>query len=233
MPRFSHHLYELASSVFFERVALSTCDAPIQVESLAGDNVSFVTTDGGIHGTLLVTESITAKTKNGPIALTAHLVNDHSGAQPARMSLQTDNGPIQSNISLISTAPNAIGGAFNVTASTTNGPLTVAFQDAPANSVLNASLQTCNGPARVAMHSTFEGRYELHGFAFSRPSFRVLPAQDPTGRRRRRDMATTHTGMGVVCGYVRWQPSLAGGNGQAREGYVRVRTTNAPLDASF
>lgn len=215
--------------------------------------MSFMTVNGGIHGTLLVTESITARTKNGPIALTAHLVNDHFGAQPTRMSLQTDNGyasnpsptshlsltscliyrPIKSNISLISTAPDSTGGAFNVTAGTTNGPLTVAFQDAPANSTLNASLQTCNAPARVAMHSTFEGHYELHGFVFLRPSVRVMPAQDPTGRGRRRDTATTSTGMGMVRGYVRWQPTSGGGNDQGREGYVRVCTTNAPLDASF
>ncbi len=32
MPLFSHHLHELATSVFFERVALSTNNAPIQVE---------------------------------------------------------------------------------------------------------------------------------------------------------------------------------------------------------
>lgn len=101
------------------------------------------------------------------------------------------------------------------------------------NSVLNASLQTCNAPAWVAMHSTFEGRYELHGFAFLRPSVRVIHAQDPTGRRRRRDLATTSTGMGVVRGYVRWQPASAGSINQGREGYVSVRTTNAPLDASF
>ncbi|KAM5544944.1 hypothetical protein V8D89_001055 [Ganoderma adspersum] len=233
MPLFSHHLYDLAGSVFFERVALSTVDAPIQVESLAGDNLSFVTVNGGIRGTLLVTESIVARTKNGPIALTAHLMNDQSGAQPTRMTLQTDNGPIQSNISLVSTSQNATGGDFSVTASTTNGPLTIAFQDAPVNSVLNASLQTCNAPARVAMHSTFEGRYELHGFAFLRPSVRVMHVQDPSGRRRRRDLATTSTGMGVVRGYVRWQPASGGGTGQAREGYVRVHTTNAPLDAAF
>ncbi|PIL33806.1 hypothetical protein GSI_04431 [Ganoderma sinense ZZ0214-1] len=233
MPLFSHYLQDLAGTAFFEGVALSTVDAPIRVESLAGDNFSFVTVNGGIHGNLLVSETIVARTKNGPIALTAHLMSDESRGQPTRMTLQTDNGPIQSNISLISTAPNATGGAFNVTANTTNGPLTVVFQDAPVNSLLNASLQTCNAPARVAMHSTFEGRYELHGFAFFSPSVRVLPAQDPTGRRRRRDLATTSSGMGVVRGYVRWQPTSAGGNGQGREGYVTVRTTNAPLDAAF
>ena len=110
MPLFSHHLYDLAGSTSFERVALSTINAPIQVEvcmsshspcralrlnhlqSLAGDNFSFVTVNGGIRGTLLVTESIVARTKNGPIALTTHLMNDQSGGQPTRMTLQTDNG---------------------------------------------------------------------------------------------------------------------------------------------
>ncbi|TBU46676.1 hypothetical protein BD309DRAFT_596987 [Dichomitus squalens] len=233
MPLFSHHLHELARSVFFGQVALNTSDASIETESLAGENVSFVTVNGGVRGTLLVSERLTVATRNGPIHLTADLMNDVSGL-PTFMSLQTTNGPIEANVSLTSTAPSVRGGSFDVTANTTNGPLRVAFQDGPANSVLNASLQTCNAPAYVVMHSMFEGRYELQGSPFLRPTVGVGTSQDPTGTGRRRNVTAMNEGMGVVRGQVRLQPVPYGFDGQdGHAGYVRVRTTNGPLHASL
>ena len=100
--------------------------------------------------------------------------------------------------------------------------------------MLNASVQTCNAPAYVVMHSAFEGRYELHTSPFMRPIVGVRNSQDPTGAGRRRNVTTANGGMGVVRGQAGWQSvSYAFASQESSTGHVRVGTTNGPLHVSF
>ena len=61
------------------------------MQSLAGNHISFHTSNGAIRGTFNTSTSIVLETANAPIGVHVDLINGHGGP-PTRLTLKTRNG---------------------------------------------------------------------------------------------------------------------------------------------
>jgi hypothetical protein len=77
------------------------------------------------------------------------------------------------------------GGLFDIDVRTTNDPLSLFFQDSPADSTLRLVGHTTNGKIRAELHRAFEGHFRAattnHPAGFHRPY-----VEDPKGEGRAR-----------------------------------------------
>lgn len=133
---------------------------------------------------------------------------------------------INSSISLVSTAQNGSGGAYKVSAKSSNGAVSIAFPQAPLNSTQQIDAQTSNGALSVQAHDTFEGEFRLqtsNGFpSLQRDAARM---QDPAGLSRGRCVTYT-AGRGAIAGSASWgnpEPDRVYGGG------ARLKTSNGSV----
>jgi hypothetical protein len=113
------------------------------------------------------------------------------------------------------------GGAFNVSAVTSNAHLAVEFPSQPVDSVLRLEATTTNSPASVWLHSAYEGLWNLMSTILP-SSVDVHNVEDPSGRGRKRYVEDGKIGRGVMFGSVRWGPGRQ--KGQSR---VNVKTSHS------
>ncbi|RPD57429.1 hypothetical protein L226DRAFT_573459 [Lentinus tigrinus ALCF2SS1-7] len=239
LPAFTHHFRCLGSGMTFRRVKLESSICTIEGETLAGEEVTLISTNSQVRGNFTVSKLLDIKTSNAPIIIRASLVNKES--ELTEMAIRTSNARIEAQVALESTGPDYSGGSFRVAAQTTNAPTLVVFKRHPVDAVLDAIIQTTNAPARVTMHPAFEGRFELRSSPYLFPSIHELSTvTDPAGRGRVRELER-YDGKGDVHGRVWWkqpQPEvpaagtedLATGPGAGR---LSVETTNSPIDVSL
>lgn len=211
-------------------------------QSLTGDMIHISNQNGQIQGTFNTSKSLYLSTHNAPINVHASLTNNNAGPfDTTQLIMRTTNGyapqpslPVQklilwlcsrisSDITLSSRAQDRTGGQFRVNAHTSNAPLELIFVDAPVDSMLTTSAQTENAPARVVLHKTYEGAFDLVSSTFFRPEVQWDDVEDPKGTGRSRTVAIEPgVSSTAVRGSVTWEERPGAGN-------VSVRTSNSPL----
>jgi hypothetical protein len=132
---------------------------------------------------------------------------------------------LHSNFTLVADTDDQIGGAFNVSARTSNSPLNIGFNAAPVDSRLHLDARTSNSPARVSLHPTFEGAFELAtGRWFTHHVEEREDVEDPAGKGRKRYVVLTLVRPGMGRGTVSW-----GSPNDHGPGKVTLRTSNSPV----
>lgn len=183
-------------------------------------------------------------TSNAAITADFRLEN-RDGHNPTRVIMKTSNGcyfifsplspfystpspdrRIQTPLTLISTdtSPSASPAVFSVSASTSNGPLTVSFPGAPSSpfSHLKLSGKTSNSPAKIKLHPSYEGSISLKTNLFT-PVIVQKSTSDPSGKGRHRNVEVRRMVKGTLEGGVWWgdDPSKEEGKGT-----LEVSTSN-------
>jgi hypothetical protein len=176
------------------------------------DSASIVTTNNAIAGDWAVSDALVLRTTNGSITAQFSLGNPTTG-RPVKAELVTSNGPVESDVSLLGPGP---GGEFTLAATTSNAPLSMAVQNAPADSALRVRATTSNGRAAVALPRTFVG---------------TLRATTSNSRA-----ALDMTNGGRVVEDVQWNQQntqVQGRVGLEPRGSVEVVTSNGPAEFSL
>ncbi|KAH9935115.1 uncharacterized protein BXZ73DRAFT_76826 [Epithele typhae] len=230
MHNFALHLHELASTVYFDNVDLSTHNGPITLDrSLVSDRQRLVVLvlERPDPRDLSALSSLNVHTSNGPIIVHGKVFNGGDDAPTTNISLSTSNGQIDGGLSLLSNASSGTGGAFSVNARTSNGPLALTVHEMPVDARLGAIAHTSNSRARASLPPAFEGTFALRSSAFSRPVVRQTDVEDPAGRGRRRVLHQTVARRGETKGTVVWE-----GNAEEKGSFV-LETSNGPVELTL
>ena len=216
------------------------------------DTITVQSRSGPITGTYNATTMLALNTANAPIAVRANLLGGSDRVIP--LFLITSNryvcpihppppfrsewtrrrfrahqrarpSFIDSQIGLYSNTSDSTGGAFTVSARTSNSPLKLVFVDAPVDSILFVAAGTSNSPAQVRLHETYEGSFMLRGSTFFPPTVEWREGvQDPAGHGRERTVETKIINDSLVTGDVFW------GEKAKKAGSVQwFEASNAPL----
>jgi len=113
-------------------------------------------------------------------------------------------------------------GGYVIKTFTTNAPLDVKFEAAPASAPLYYYGGTTNAPTTVSLQPTFEGTFQLTSTVLA-PS--VVPnanVEDPSGNNRTRVIATRRTGRFQLLGDVYWGQK----DRHTPAGSVEIQTSN-------
>jgi len=203
------------------------------------------TSNSAIEGSFNTSDELVIATSNSHVDVNIDF-NQLRSSQ-AKLSIITDNGSVlpfvifkicltvdssflRADIRLHDlriTQPSEIGTNFSVLTHTSNGPLDVAFRDAPVDSLLAYRGSTSNSPANVLLHPTFQGRFTLatHS-AWLNPIIHQHRVDDPAGRGRNRFVSYRNL-QGYVRGDIVW------GNTDGEKGDVDLATSNARLTLDF
>jgi hypothetical protein len=131
------------------------------------------------------------------------------------------SSPVKASISLTSFSD--VGGAFNVTTTTSNGPLAVDFPASPVDSKLTLGAKTSNSPVSLSLNPAYEGSFKLQTSSWFKAEANVdKEVVDPSGKDRKRNVVIENTGRGSLSGSVNWD----GDKGHEVEGVVDVSTSN-------
>ncbi|KIP08924.1 hypothetical protein PHLGIDRAFT_34702 [Phlebiopsis gigantea 11061_1 CR5-6] len=208
MPLFFHTVSDLSNSVYFKSLLLHTSNTGIKAESIAADVANLKTSNSVIFGNFSVHDSLQLESHNAPIVANVTLFNSGEG-QVTEVSMQTSNGYIHSNVSLVAETKGNTGGKFNVVARSSNSPVDVKFDAAPIDSVLHVDVHTSNSPARLTLDPTYEGSFSLHTGAWFPTTVQQLneDEEDPAGKDRKRILELRTIRRGSTEGSVAWTPS--------------------------
>ncbi|KAH9485694.1 hypothetical protein JR316_0002605 [Psilocybe cubensis] len=221
LPNTSHHVGDL-SDVLFDRISLRATNAPMNLELLVTDSSSVITTNGPITGTLHSSLQSVLTTTNGPIKVNVNLTSTEQSN--ATLIAHATNSPINAKINLLSSVGN--GGTFFVSTTTTNSPLSVDFLTSPVDSTLHLVSKTTNGFASVALDPAYEGSYDIatSRYLSARVHHKVPVPEDPSGKGRPREGHAIGS-RNEVRGEIYW-----GRYDENRSnGTVFIRTTNSPV----
>ncbi|KAI0944062.1 hypothetical protein AcV7_001982 [Taiwanofungus camphoratus] len=223
LPSFEHSIGDLHNEITFRSLSLTSANSKIRVQSVDVDAATIKTTNGRIEGSFHASKSLSLITSNGPIRANVSLYHDNATDANVDLTMKTSNGPIVSNVDLVSTAPSSTGGAFAVSAKTSNSYLGIDFPEAALEAHLTVDARTTNAPATVSLNRAYEGAFDLR-------SSNVDPvlefngyAEDPSGQGRKRAMFLERSDR-YIAGYVAW------GSAVKRDGAssVSVKSTNSP-----
>ncbi|KAI0249770.1 hypothetical protein BJV78DRAFT_1129034 [Lactifluus subvellereus] len=225
LPLFHHEVQELPTHTF-DSIFLHSSNGFIFAQNLVGKRIAIRTRNAPIGGTFNTSSSLNIKASNSPVMVAVNAFNQDNSS-PTKVKIRTKNSPLVADLSLFSTHENKTSGAFVVNTHTSNSPLEVDFLDQAPDSLLKFDAHTRNAPARVRLHPSFEGRFELKTSIL--PSV-VTPdddVEDPAGRGRKRTVnVTVGHGAWIVHGDAAWVPEDPE---LAPAGKVKVSTRNAPL----
>ncbi|CCM04384.1 uncharacterized protein FIBRA_06559 [Fibroporia radiculosa] len=220
LPQFIHKIGDLQDHVSFLSLSLWSTNHPVYAESVSGKNINVMTSNAPIKGTFNATSILNLYTQNALIDVNVSLVAAES-VHSATAMLKTTNAPVSANMSLLASAREA---RFNTQFETSNGALDVAFAEAPVSSLLDVRAHTSNAPARVSLHETFEGTFDLFSTTWHQPQVHVRPdVEDPEGQGRRRVVEIRpESRESSVSGSVAWGKH----DGWRRYGRVNVASSN-------
>jgi hypothetical protein len=115
-----------------------------------------------------------------------------------------------------------VGGAFNITATTSNGPLAVDFPASPADSKLTLGAKTSNSPVSVSLNPAYEGTFKLQTSSWFKAEANIdKEVVDPSGKDRKRNVVIENAGRESLSGRVNWD----GDEEREVEGVVDVFTS--------
>ncbi|KAI0764412.1 hypothetical protein BD413DRAFT_482727 [Trametes elegans] len=222
LPNFSQHLGELGQTTHFKTVELHASNGNLRADYLYANAAKLHSTNGGVHGVFNVSDILDIHTANGPIDVQANLLNEGE-RDTTKVSLETTNGAIHGNLGLFRPESTHTGGKYQANARSSNGPIVLAVLDAPANSLLNASVASTNAPVRVRAPAAYEGSFELRSAFWAPPEVERHEREDPLGRGRKREVSVRSIQRRAVRGEVAWVP----GDDDAKSGHIWLETTNA------
>ena len=210
---------------------------------MAGSHIHAHSKNSAIRGKFNTSTELELETANAPINVHANLASGDD-EQPTHLILRTSNGyvlhllfsfhltsnypypcsHIDSEVTLQSTTASSTGGTFDVSAHTSNAPLALTVVDAPIEHALTLNARTSNSPARVTLHPTYEGAFDVRSSKWFRPTVEWdAEAQDPAGKGRRRTVQVQRVRGESVKGSAAWA------EGGEERGEVDVETSNSPL----
>ncbi|KAI9465136.1 hypothetical protein BJY52DRAFT_1164758 [Lactarius psammicola] len=178
-------------------------------------------TNGRISGAFNTTDSLRIVTTNSPVSVRIGAVNEKP-EKPTEVIIQTTNGRIKADISLMSNSSSGTGGAFGVRTYTTNSPIEVVYEDSPVDSVLKFDAASTNSPVHASLHRAYEGTFALATINGGALLDRLRLVEDPSGQGRERSFTKRSVGRNRIFGKVEWAPS----SDYNRTGSVDVATTN-------
>ncbi|EMD33274.1 hypothetical protein CERSUDRAFT_87591 [Gelatoporia subvermispora B] len=220
LPNFVFTVRYPPEDITFGSVTFTSSNAMVLVERFAAANLTIKTTNGAIWGNFNISDSLTLKTSNGKIHANATAYHNSVRQLPTRINMQTSNSAILSDLKMISTAANATRGLFSVDAKASNGPLKLQVPELPLDSTLNLTASTSNMPVTVALSPAYEGEFTLRTSNMSPSVKRNDRTEDPSGRGRRRRMYATQV-RGTISGEALWGDVRREGLGN-----VKVQSTN-------
>ncbi|KZT03914.1 uncharacterized protein LAESUDRAFT_728604 [Laetiporus sulphureus 93-53] len=230
LPMFSHYVDELPSELLFRTLSLRSKDARIHVQSVHAERAELRTTNGAIEGEFHTSDTLTLTTSNAHIRADVYLYHDDLNESSTKVNMHTSNAAIISSVNLISTSPShpSIGGSFEVSSETSNGPLSLTFPFSASSSRLDAIARTSNAHISATVNPAYEGSFEVRTSNAKPAVFYDGRVEDPSGRGRRRYMTESQVGKTMV-GEVSWGRPESG----VHVGSVSLRTSNAPAVLSL
>ncbi|KAI0256051.1 hypothetical protein BJV78DRAFT_1118294 [Lactifluus subvellereus] len=220
LPMFALAMGDLSAFHFGDLILKST-HSPIQVEGVIANTLKVHTTNGRITGTFNTTDSLALITNNSPVSV--KIGAEHGKPDKStEVFIQTNNGPIEADISLTSTSSPGAGGAFGVHTQTTNGPINILFDDSSVDSVLNFDAQSTNSPVHTVLHRAYEGTFSMQTTNADVVLDHSRNVEDPSGHGRKRRLFVHTVNRHVMYGEVKWVPS----DNDSRAGSVNIATTN-------
>jgi hypothetical protein len=220
LPNFTLDFDDI-SAFRFGDVSLRSTNSHINVRGAIASTFNVHSTNGGISGTFNATDSLTIVTTNSPVSVTIGAVNEKP-EKPTEVIIQTTNGRIKADMSLISNSSSGTGGAFGVFAHTTNSPIEVIYDDSPVDSVLKFNAASTNSRVHAVLHRAYEGMFTLTTTNDGAVLDRLRDVEDPSGRGRERSLTKRFVGKNHIVGEVEWVPS----SDFDRAGSVNIATTN-------
>ncbi|KAH8090997.1 hypothetical protein BXZ70DRAFT_1011259 [Cristinia sonorae] len=226
MHIFTHTFRNLDNSAFFTSLNLKTTNAHVHFDSVSAGTAYVATSNAHVDGKLTATELLDIHTTNGALKNEITLVNNDT-SKPTGLVLRTSNSVIISSVSLVSTTEDKTGGAFEVTAHTSNAPIDVVFPNAPVDSLLTFKATSSNAHVRAKLHETYEGSFELStGRWFPATVNYEEGVEDPAGKGRHRVVETRDYGRGHASGKVSWKADDAA---MRTVGSVDLATSNSGI----
>jgi hypothetical protein len=219
LPSFALDMDDI-SAFRFGDVSLKSTNSHIKVRGAIASTFNVHSTNGGISGAFNTTNSLTIVTTNSPVSVRIGAVNEKS-EKPTNVLLQTTNGRIKADVSLISNSSSGTGGAFDVRAHTTNSPIEVVYDDSPVDSFLKFNAISTNSPVRAVLHRAYEGTFSLSTTNAGAVLDRLRDVEDPSGKGRQRSVTKRTVGR-YISGKVEWVPS----SDFNQAGSVNLATTN-------
>lgn len=234
-----------AASLTAQYATLETSNSPIDGRFRAEHELSAHTTNSPIEGSFNTSDSLALTTTNSPIKAEVYVQND-DGKKASSAVLKTTNrsvslcmlssrlahssfsrSPIESEITLASSAKHSTGGSFHIDATTSNGPLALDFPSAPLDSTLKLAARTTTLGATVRLPAAYEGRFYATSTLLG-AKVTVTEQQDPAGRRRKRAVVGhTDQPKNSVQGAAYWDEA------NKERGSVDVRSTISPVELIF
>jgi len=218
------------SAFRFGDVTLKSSNKPIKSEGFVSNSLKISSMNGAIIGNFNTTNSLKLITTNSPVSVRVGAENEES-QKPTEVVIQTDNAPIEADITLTSKSSPGTGGTFGVHARTTNGPVTIVYHDSPVDSVLNFGASSTNSPIHAVLHDAYEGKFSLLTTNANAVLDHLRDVEDPSGLGRERRLlshSVNKQGHGMY-GEVEWSPSRSDG----RAGSVDIKTTNKLIKLSI
>ncbi|KAF8270932.1 hypothetical protein EI94DRAFT_1569526 [Lactarius quietus] len=223
LPRFALNMDDI-SAFRFGDVSLQSTNNHIEVQGAIASTFNVYSTNGSISGVFNTTDSLTIVTSNSPVAVRIGAVNEKS-EKPTKVFIQTTNGRIKADLSLISNSSSGTGGAFVVCAHTTNSPIDVVYDDSPVDSFLEFNAVSTNSPVRAVLHRAYEGTFVLSTTNARSVLDRLRDVEDPSSQGRERSVTTRQSSGAVgnyISGRVEWVPS----SDYDQAGSLNIATTN-------
>jgi hypothetical protein len=218
VPNTSHNVDDL-SKIVFTAIKLKATNAPVLSQFIQASSLAVGTTNSRVSGRFNTTSSLHLITTNGPIKAIVGLNNKDD--KTLSLVAKTSNSPL--DLLVAATSSTGQPGTFDVSARTTNSPLSVSFMDAPVDSTLTVDASTSNGAAEIDLHPTYEGKFELSTSRWFPVKVNVKDKyEDPAGKGRKKIVNAT-AGRGQAHGETRWDADKPG------SGNVVLRTSNSPI----
>jgi hypothetical protein len=215
-----------SQSIVATSLTARTSNARISGDGVHAIAASVRSSNGGISGTWNITEKVDLHTSNAPITAHVTLYNGDA-AKPAEAELTTSNGVVTSEFTLVAATESGWGGAFAVTARSSNSPLSVIVSDSPADSTLSMHARTSNARVSAVMHRAFEGTYHART-SNKRIELHTPDVEDPRGEGRKRiGEGSGSKRQTKVQGRVRW------GDEEDAKGNLVLETSNGPIDLTL
>ena len=212
----------------FDDVSLRTSNSGIEVKAINASQGYFRTSNGLIKGTFTSRKSLILHTSNAVIHVRANLVNEADDF-PTEFQAKTSNGVIHGEVNLARSIHElGSGGSFDVDAHTSNAQLDLNFLSTPLDSHLDIKAHTSNGPASVALHPAFEGRYRVDT-SNARAELVRTDTEDPSGNERTRviDESLRDFRRTKLEGVVFWDDE--DNSDKAGRGSVELSSSNKPV----
>ncbi|KAG6828214.1 hypothetical protein H0H92_008787 [Tricholoma furcatifolium] len=234
LPSFSHTFGDLSDHLPLKNLVVQAGGYDVYAGSLKASTISVKNSYAAILGDYYATSSLTLDGIKGDINTSITLEQLSSSTSPTALFLDTGDGAINANVSLI--APSLPKGSssssymFVANVQTFNGPLSfrAAYTNSTPPTPLQLTAQNTDGATDVSLDRNFQGNFSVQSklakVAVYTPY--VSPALDPLGERRPYNYLTQQSSTNQISGWVGWgkQPQY-----NVAQGQVKVSTSLSPI----